>query len=183
MSKYHAAAIATTLVGTSVWSFWSLRFKMRVAHAHGQNEDFQKRAAGYHSVDCYVKNNMTIGLGSGSTAYFALERLEQRLKRGDLFNIRCVPTSDDSKKRLLAYGIPMADMNDITNSPRGVLDLVISGADEIDPNFVVVNGGHGTSLREKIIENSADKVVFVVDESKLTSKLGKSLIFFRHQKF
>jgi ribose 5-phosphate isomerase A len=144
--------------------------RARAHSAHSQ--DFRKRQAGYVSVDNYVKSNMTIGLGSGSTAYFALERVDQKLRKGELLNVRIVPTSEVVKKKLLAYGIPMAEMNDITKSPKGVLDLVIGGADEIDPNFVVVNGGHGTSLREKIIESSADKVVFVVDESKLTSSLG-----------
>ena len=66
----------------------------------------------------------------------------------------------------------MTTINDVAKSPRGILDLAIDGADEIDPNFVILKGGYGTFYREKIIELLADKFICVVDESKLTSSIG-----------
>eukprot|EP00238_Polyblepharides_amylifera_P001789 CAMPEP_0196572716 /NCGR_PEP_ID=MMETSP1081-20130531/2706_1 /TAXON_ID=36882 /ORGANISM="Pyramimonas amylifera, Strain CCMP720" /LENGTH=283 /DNA_ID=CAMNT_0041890123 /DNA_START=124 /DNA_END=975 /DNA_ORIENTATION=- len=130
-------------------------------------QDELKKMVGYKSVDDYVTSGMVVGLGTGSTAYFAVERLGQKLASGELTNIVAIPTSERTREQALSLGIPLVSLD--THSK---LDVAIDGADEVDPELNLVKGGGGALLREKMVEVMADKFIVIVDESKLCSGLG-----------
>ena len=131
------------------------------------SQDELKKMVGYKSVDDYVRSGMVVGLGTGSTAYFAVERVGQKLKSGELKDIVCIPTSERTKEQALSLGIPLCTLNE-----KSRLDVAIDGADEVDPALCLVKGGGGALLREKMVEAMADKFICIVDESKLCKALG-----------
>lgn len=126
-----------------------------------------KKMVGYKSVDDYVKSNMIVGLGTGSTACYAVERLGQKLKSGELTNVICIPTSEKTKEQAQELNIPLITLNE-----NSEIDIAIDGADEVDLNLSVVKGGGGALLREKMVAISAKKFIIIVDESKLSKGLG-----------
>ncbi|KAL7436096.1 hypothetical protein ACHAXM_005084 [Skeletonema potamos] len=126
-----------------------------------------KKQTGYKSVDDYVSSGMVVGLGTGSTAYYAVERLGQKLKSGELKDIVAIPTSIRTKEQAESLGIPL-----VTLDTHSKLDVAIDGADNVDPDFNLVKGGGGALLREKMVELAADKFIVIVDESKLCDGLG-----------
>eukprot|EP00553_Chaetoceros_curvisetus_P010119 CAMPEP_0204624314 /NCGR_PEP_ID=MMETSP0717-20131115/10069_1 /ASSEMBLY_ACC=CAM_ASM_000666 /TAXON_ID=230516 /ORGANISM="Chaetoceros curvisetus" /LENGTH=245 /DNA_ID=CAMNT_0051639665 /DNA_START=35 /DNA_END=772 /DNA_ORIENTATION=+ len=130
-------------------------------------QDELKKMVGYKSVDDYVKSGMVVGLGTGSTAYFAVERLGQLLKDGTLEDIVAIPTSVRTKEQAEELGIPL-----VTLDTHSKLDVAIDGADEVDPALNLVKGGGGALLREKMVEVCADKFIVIVDESKICDGLG-----------
>lgn len=81
-----------------------------------------KKKVGYRSVDDYVQSKMVIGLGTGSTAYYAVERIGQKLKSGELTDIIAIPTSEATKKQALGLGIPLSTLNEHSR-----LDVTIDG--------------------------------------------------------
>lgn len=131
------------------------------------SQDELKKMVGYKSVDDYVKSGMVVGLGTGSTAYFAVERLGQLLKDGTLEDIVAIPTSIRTKEQAEELGIPL-----VTLDTHSKLDVAIDGADEVDPDLNLVKGGGGALFREKIVEVCADKFIVIVDESKICDGLG-----------
>jgi len=131
------------------------------------SQDELKKMVGYKSVDDYVKSGMVVGLGTGSTAYFAVERVGEKLKSGELKDIVCIPTSVRTKEQAEELGIPL-----VTLDTHSKLDVAIDGADEVDPDLNLVKGGGGALLREKMVEVCADKFIVIVDESKLCDGLG-----------
>lgn len=132
-------------------------------------QDELKKLVGYKAVDDYVKSNMVVGLGTGSTAYFAVERVGQKLASGELTNVICIPTSERTKEQALSLGIPLVTLNDI---PDARLDVAIDGADDVDTELCLVKGGGGALLREKMVEAVSDKFICIVDDSKLSKNLG-----------
>ena len=108
---------------------------------------------------------MVVGLGTGSTAYFAVERVGQKLKSGELKDIICIPTSLATEKQAKSLGIPLCTLNE-----RSKLDVAIDGADAVDPDLCLIKGGGGALLREKMVEVMSKKFICIVDESKLTEK-------------
>ena len=128
-----------------------------------------KRLAGYKAVDDHVRSGMVVGLGTGSTAYFAVERVGQKLKSGDLKDIICIPTSERTREQAESLGIPLCTLNE-----KSELDVAIDGADAVDPNLALVKGGGGALLREKMVEVMSKKFVCIVDDSKLCKALGPS---------
>jgi len=130
-------------------------------------QDELKKQVGYKAVDDYVKSGMVVGLGTGSTAYFAVERVGNLMKSGDLKDIVCIPTSERTKDSAESLGIPL-----VTLDTHSRLDVAIDGADEVDPDLNLVKGGGGALLREKMVEVMADKFIVIVDESKLCDGLG-----------
>jgi len=131
------------------------------------SQDELKKMVGYKSVDDYVKSGMVVGLGTGSTAYFAVERLGELLKSGELEDIVAIPTSVRTKEQAEELGIPL-----VTLDTHSKLDVAIDGADEVDPDLNLVKGGGGALLREKMVEVCADKFIVIVDESKICDGLG-----------
>lgn len=114
-----------------------------------------------------VESGMVIGLGTGSTAIFATRRIAERLCAGELQRIVAIATSSATEAAARALGISML-ADDI---PRNI-DLIIDGADEVDPDMGLIKGGGGALLREKIVAQATRREVIVVDESKLSPKLG-----------
>jgi ribose 5-phosphate isomerase A len=128
-----------------------------------------KRAAGEAAVDRYVRSGMRLGLGTGSTAVWAVRRLGELLGAGRLTDVVAVPTSAATAAESEAVGVPLTTLDD---HPR--LDLTIDGADEVSPDLDLVKGGGGAHLREKIVAQASDRLVVVVDESKLVRALGST---------
>jgi ribose 5-phosphate isomerase A len=115
-----------------------------------------------------IKDGMIVGLGSGSTVFFALEKISEKLKSGELKNIIGIPSSIDTEKKAIEFGIPLTTLNETP-----VIDLTIDGADEADAELNVIKGGGGMLLREKIVAQASKKFIIIVDESKLSEKLGE----------
>ncbi|KAK4530529.1 hypothetical protein CCYA_CCYA04G1386 [Cyanidiococcus yangmingshanensis] len=131
--------------------------------------DELKKQVGYRAIDDYVRSGMVVGLGTGSTAAFAVERLGQKLASGELRDIRCVPTSLRTEEQARSLNIPLTTLDSDSE-----LDVAIDGADEVDPALNLVKGRGGALLREKMVEVCAKKFVVIVDESKLVPGLGVS---------
>lgn len=133
------------------------------------SQDELKKQVGYKAVDDYVRSGTVIGLGTGSTAYFAVERVGQKLKSGELKDILAVPTSIRTKEQAESLGIPLTTLDQ-----HSKLDVAIDGADAVDPKLNLIKGGGGAHLREKMVEKCASKLIVIVDESKIVAGLGPS---------
>ena len=129
-----------------------------------QNE--LKQAAGYRAAE-WITSGMTIGLGSGSTARYATLRIGQRLGDGSLKDVVAVPTSEDTASLARSVGIPLTTLEQVTS-----IDVTIDGADEVDPQLNVIKGLGGALLREKIVAAATKREIIVVDQSKLSDRLG-----------
>jgi len=123
-----------------------------------------KQLAGELAVK-YVENDMIVGLGTGTTAFFAIRKLGQRVAEG--LKIKGVPTSEQSKKQAIAENIPLIDFDQIHQ-----IDVTIDGADEIDPSFNLIKGGGGALLREKIVALNSTTEIIIADATKSVSHLG-----------
>jgi ribose 5-phosphate isomerase A len=113
-----------------------------------------------------VQNNMTVGIGSGSTVYWLIMELGSRVKKGLFF--RAIPTSKKTASLCAQQNIPLAELNDVT-----ALDITIDGADEIDPNLQLIKGGGGALLQEKMVAAASRELFILADETKLVKQLGK----------
>lgn len=122
-----------------------------------------KQAAGYRAADMVV-DGMIVGLGTGSTVFFAMERLAARIREG--LTITGVPTSYQAAIRARTCGIPLATLNDYP-----AIDLAIDGADQIDPAFALIKGRGAAQTQEKCVAFAARSLVIVADLSKLTRQL------------
>ncbi len=123
-----------------------------------------KRAAGRAAADL-VPQDAVIGLGTGSTVAFVLERLAERAAQG--LRVRGVPTSDDTTRKARALGLPLTTLDEVDG-----LDLTIDGADEIDTHKHMIKGGGGALLREKIVAAASREMIVVVGDNKLVERLG-----------
>lgn len=130
-----------------------------------------KRRVGYEAVDRTVRSGMKLGLGTGSTAVHAVRRVAELLADGTLRDIVAVPTSFGTRIECQRLGIPLRDLNDPDIDGR--LDLAIDGSDEVDGNRYLTKGGGGALLIEKLVEYASDRLVIIVDESKVVSRLGE----------
>lgn len=124
-----------------------------------------KKAAGEKAA-ALVQPGMLVGLGTGSTAYWAIEKIGQMVKEG--LNIQAVATSIASENQARALGIPITSFSEIQ-----LLDLDIDGADEISEEGQLIKGGGGSLLREKIVALASRHRVIVGDERKYVKTLGK----------
>lgn len=114
-----------------------------------------------------VQSGTIVGLGTGSTTAFAIQFLGERLKSGDLKDIKGVPTSFQASVLAKQYGIPLTTLDEIEK-----IDIAIDGADEVDPNKNLIKGGGAAHTREKLVDGLADQFIVVVDSSKLVDRLG-----------
>jgi len=124
-----------------------------------------KQAAGYRAAE-WVKDGMTIGLGTGSTAYYAIEKIGEMVGNG--LQIRAIATSKASEELAAKYHIPLIDAKDVDR-----LDLAIDGADEVDPQMALIKGGGGALLREKLVAINSDRFIVIADNGKMVSTLGR----------
>ncbi|PIN14726.1 Ribose 5-phosphate isomerase [Handroanthus impetiginosus] len=131
-------------------------------------QDDLKKIAAYKAVE-HVKSGMVVGLGTGSTAKHAVDRIAQLLQQGKLKDIVGIPTSTKTHEQAVSLGIPLSDLDS-----HPIVDLAIEGADEVDPELNLVKGRGGSLLREKMVESASKKFVVIVDESKLVNHIGGS---------
>jgi ribose 5-phosphate isomerase A len=129
-----------------------------------------KEAAGKAAVDALVKSGMKLGLGTGSTAIYAVRRVGELLALGTLRDISAFATSFQTEIECEKLGIPVYSLN--SKELSGGLDLTIDGADEVDPQNRLIKGGGGAMLIEKLAAYSSALFAVIVDESKLTQNLG-----------
>ena len=115
----------------------------------------------------YVESGMAVGLGTGSTAIFAVRRIGELLRTGALKDIVAFATSQVTGQEAVRLNIPMLS----DDLPR-TLDVSIDGADEVDPQLNLIKGGGGALLREKLVAQNTRREIIVVDESKLSPRLG-----------
>ncbi len=125
----------------------------------------QKQEVGIKAAT-YIKDGMIVGLGTGSTAYYFVEEIGRRMKEENL-NIIGVTTSNRTQEQADKLGIPTKSVDDVEK-----IDITVDGADEISADFQGIKGGGGALLYEKIVAENSDKVIWIVDESKLVEKLG-----------
>jgi ribose 5-phosphate isomerase A len=124
-----------------------------------------KKAAGEKAAE-YVRDGMILGLGTGSTVRYFIERLASQIKEQGL-DITAIPTSVASEKLANSFGIKLSTVNE---HPK--MDLDVDGADEVDPRFNLIKGGGGAHTREKIIASASKEFIVIVDRSKMVSRLG-----------
>ena len=124
-----------------------------------------KKAAGEKAAD-YVKNGMILGLGTGSTVRYFIEKLAAQIKTQNL-DITAIPTSKASEKLARSLGITLTTLDE---HPQ--IDLDVDGADVVDPNFNLIKGGGGAHTREKIIASASKEFIVIVDKSKMVPRLG-----------
>ena len=128
--------------------------------------DELKKAAGVRAADM-IKDGMTVGLGTGSTAAHMVNRLAERIKTEGL-NVVGVSTSWSTTLQCRSLGIPLKEMGEVSH-----LDMVIDGADEIDDNKNLIKGRGAAHLLEKIVASMTDNYVIIADSGKKVSKLGE----------
>ena len=124
-----------------------------------------KEVAGREAAE-QIADGMVLGLGTGSTVYFTLVRLAERIREEGLA-VTGVPTSLDTEGKAREMGIPLATLDTVA-----AIDLTIDGADEIDGDFNMIKGGGGALLREKVVASISAREVIVVGRSKVVERLG-----------
>lgn len=126
--------------------------------------DVKKKNAAEHAVSL-IQSGMKVGLGTGSTAKFAVEALGRRIRQEGL-KVKGVPTSESTRKLAVEHGVPLLSFEEADR-----LDLCIDGADEADPGLNLTKGGGGALLREKVVAFVSERFYCVVDDAKLVDKL------------
>jgi ribose 5-phosphate isomerase A len=127
------------------------------------NDDAKKRSA-ERAIE-FVSDGQVVGLGTGSTARFAIEGLARRVREG--LRISGVPTSIATAQMARDQGIELADLNEVP-----AIDVTIDGADEVDGDFNMIKGGGGALTREKLVALASARRVIIVDETKMVPVLG-----------
>lgn len=125
-----------------------------------------KQVVAHHAVDRDIKNGDVVGIGSGSTIVYAVERLAERVESEKLV-VSCVPSSFQARQLIVQHKLPLTDL-DVTP----VLDICIDGADEVDSDLNLVKGGGGCLLQEKIVASCAKRFVVIADYTKCSKKFG-----------
>lgn len=138
------------------------------APVNNLTQDELKKIAAYKAVE-FVQSGMVLGLGTGSTAKHAVDRIAELMKLGKLKNIVGIPTSNMTRDQAVSLGIPLSDLD-----THPIIDMAIDGADEVDPDMNLVKGRGGSLLREKMVETASKKFIVIVDESKLVNHIGGS---------
>ena len=131
-----------------------------------KKQDELKQKAAHCAVEL-IQSDMVVGLGTGSTTSFAVIRIGERIKSGDLKNIVGIPTSIRTEKLARDLDIPLATLEE-----QPEIDVTIDGADEVDPELNLIKGGGGALLREKVVAQASRQNIIIVDESKLSPRLG-----------
>jgi ribose 5-phosphate isomerase A len=127
--------------------------------------DLEKEAAARASLR-FVRDGDVVGLGTGSTAAYAVRFLGEKVKAG--LRVRGIPTSVHTQEAAEALGIPLTTLDEVQQ-----IDVTIDGADECDPQLQLIKGGGGALLREKIVASASRKFVIIADSSKQVPVLGK----------
>ncbi len=145
------------MLGSGYW----IVFQFSNLKMHIKKIGLSKKTAAEMAVD-FIEDGMVIGLGTGSTAEYAIKRLAEKN-----LDIIAVPTSRRTERLAGELGIPLASMNEYRE-----IDVDIDGADEIDPDFNLIKGGGGAHTWEKRIAEKSNTFIVIVDHTKLVKKLG-----------
>jgi ribose 5-phosphate isomerase A len=129
--------------------------------------DRYKKLAAESAVK-FIRDGMIIGLGTGSTTTYALKKISENLQTGKVKNISGIPSSKKTERLAKKLKIPLTNFEQVQS-----IDIVLDGADEVDSQLNLIKGGGGALLREKIIVQAAKRVIIMVDESKISNKLGE----------
>lgn len=124
----------------------------------------EKKIAGIKATE-YIEDNMILGLGTGSTAYYMIEKVGQLVSQG--INIKAVATSQSTSDIANKFNIPLVSIDEIDR-----IDLAIDGVDEIDGQFNAIKGGGGALFREKMVASIADRVIWIMDSCKVVDFIG-----------
>lgn len=128
-----------------------------------------KSLAGHTAVDNHITpDTRVVGIGSGSTIVYAVQRLAQRVKEEGL-RVRCVPTSFQARQLIVEHGLELSDME---REPR--VEVTIDGCDEADTDLTLIKGGGGCQTQEKIVAQYSDMFVVIADYRKMSERLGQS---------
>ena len=130
------------------------------------DRDALKKKAAIHAVR-FIEPGMTVGLGTGSTAIHAVREIARRHAAGELPGIQTFATSSEIATEARAAGLPLL----ATEGPRSI-DVTIDGADEVDPILNLIKGGGGALFHEKIAAQATKRQIIVVDEAKMSPRLG-----------
>ncbi|WP_426753975.1 ribose-5-phosphate isomerase RpiA [Myxococcus sp. Y35] len=133
----------------------------------GASDARYKQAAAEWAVDAFIQPGMVVGLGTGSTAAFAVRRLAALRAQGRLLDVVGVPTSRATEALARSLGVPLSTLD-----THPSLDVTIDGADEVAPDLSLIKGGGGALLREKIVAQASQRVAIVADVHKLSPVLG-----------
>ncbi len=129
------------------------------------SDDYKKEAA--HFAVRFINPGMTIGLGTGSTAIHAVREIARRHAAGELPGIRCFATSSEIARLAATSNLPLIEQE----GPASI-DATIDGADEVDPRLDLIKGGGGALFHEKVVAQSTKRQIIIVDESKISPRLG-----------
>jgi ribose 5-phosphate isomerase A len=124
----------------------------------------EKRIAGIKAAE-YIEDNMVLGLGTGSTAYYMIEKVGELVRQG--FNLKAVATSQNTADLANKFKIPLVSIDEVER-----IDLAIDGVDEIDGRFNAIKGGGGALFREKMAASIARNVIWIMDSSKVVDSIG-----------
>jgi ribose 5-phosphate isomerase A len=127
-----------------------------------------KKLAAEHAIQ-FVKDGMTVGLGTGSTSAFAIEAIGKKVQQG--LSIKAVASSIRSEELARNVGIKLIPFAEVES-----IDIYIDGADEVDKDLNLIKGGGAALLREKILAFNSKEFLVIVDSSKLVEHLGKFLL-------
>jgi ribose 5-phosphate isomerase A len=114
----------------------------------------------------FIDDNMIIGLGTGSTAFYAIMEIGERVKNG--LKIKAIPTSNETRELAKSLNIELIDINKVDS-----IDITIDGADEFTSDLLLIKGGGGALFREKIVASITKKQIIIADSSKKVETLGK----------
>ncbi|HUV25036.1 MAG TPA: ribose-5-phosphate isomerase RpiA [Methanomassiliicoccales archaeon] len=129
----------------------------------------KKKAAALKAVE-WIQDGMVLGLGTGSTTFYALEAIGEMIAEG--YDLVGIPTSKSTENLATKFGIPLTSLDEVKS-----IDLTIDGADEVDPAKRLIKGMGGALLREKIVASVSEVEIIVVDDSKIVDLLGtKSML-------
>lgn len=126
-----------------------------------------KKAAAVFAVT-FIRSGMSVGLGTGSTAVFAIEEISRKINEGLLTDLKCIPSSEETKLNALSRNIQVFGFDTVTR-----IDINIDGADEVDKQGNLIKGGGGALLREKVLAQNCSRNIVIIDETKLSANLGE----------
>lgn len=127
-----------------------------------------KKKAAIKAVEENIKENMIVGIGSGSTVVYAVQRLGELNKEKSL-NLKCIPSSFQAYQLIIENGLDLVSLEQYP-----VIDVDFDGADEVDEELNLIKGGGGCLVQEKILASNSKKLIIVVDFRKNSGKLGKN---------
>lgn len=134
-----------------------------------QAQNQMKQQAAIYAVETYIKSGMVVGLGTGSTAEFAVRHLADLYNAEQVANLSCVCTSDHIAAMAKLFNLPVTTLDNVNG-----IDVTIDGADEVEPkSFNLIKGKGGALLREKLVAAATQMEVIIADESKLVQQLGE----------